>query len=126
MMVYELARYMNAEAVKGGRVAPIPEGSITKPPSAELRPNQKDQDSLPPYEVLDEIIERYVEDEKTVPEIIKDGFDPAVVQRVARLIDNSEYKRKQMAPGIKVTSRAFGFGRRMPIAQGFDPKTEVL
>jgi NAD+ synthase (glutamine-hydrolysing) len=126
MMVYELARYMNAEAVKAGRAGLIPEGSITKPPSAELKPNQKDQDSLPPYEVLDAIIEDYVEEDKTVPEIIGEGFDKATVERVARLIDLSEYKRKQMAPGLKVTSRAFGFGRRMPIAQRFDPKLERL
>ncbi len=126
MMVYELARHMNAEAVKAGKVAPIPEGSITKPPSAELKPNQKDQDSLPPYEVLDAIIEDYVEEDKTVPVIIEEGFDKATVERVARLVDSSEYKRKQMAPGLKVTSRAFGFGRRMPIAQRFDPKLERL
>jgi NAD+ synthase (glutamine-hydrolysing) len=126
MMVYELARFMNAEASRQGRIPPIPEGSITKPPSAELRPNQKDQDSLPPYEILDDIIERYVEEEKSVPEIIAEGFDAVIVQRVARLVDLSEYKRKQMPPGIKVTSRAFGFGRRMPIAQGYDPKLEQL
>jgi NAD+ synthetase len=126
MMVYELARFLNALALKEGRTPPIPERSITKPPSAELRPNQTDQDSLPPYETLDAIIERYVEGEKTVPEIIADGFDVATVERVARLIDMSEYKRKQMPPGIKVTSRAFGFGRRMPIAQGFDPTLQSL
>jgi len=110
-----------------GRVPPIPEGSITKPPSAELKPDQRDQDSLPPYEVLDEIIEEYVEQEKTAQEIMAQGqFDPKVVERVVRLIDNAEYKRKQMAPGIKVTSRAFGFGRRMPIAQRFDASVETL
>ncbi len=137
MMVYELARFINAQAAARGAGAdgtkgagssggwPIPENSITKPPSAELKPNQKDQDSLPPYEVLDEIIEQYVERERTVPEIIAEGFE-AAVERVARLIDFSEYKRKQMPPGIKVTSRAFGFGRRMPIAQRFDPKLETL
>ncbi len=126
MMVYELARQINSEAAKAGKNPPIPEGSILKPPSAELRPDQKDQDSLPPYEILDVIIQKYVEEEKTVPEIIIDGFDAATVERVARLIDMSEYKRKQMPPGIKVTSRAFGFGRRMPIAQGFDPRLESL
>jgi len=127
MMVYELARYINAQAKSAGRVPPIPEGSITKPPSAELKPDQRDQDSLPPYEVLDEIIEEYVEQEKTAPEIMAQGqFDPKVVERVVRLIDNAEYKRKQMAPGIKVTSRAFGFGRRMPIAQRFDASVETL
>ena len=91
-----------------------------------MRPNQTDQDSLPPYEILDAIIELYVEDEKSVGEIIGEGFDGEVVRKVVRLIDLSEYKRKQAAPGIKVTSRAFGFGRRMPIAQGFDAKLESL
>lgn len=128
MMVYALARYINEQAAKDGKGSdgPIPQNTIDKPPSAELKPNQKDQDSLPPYEVLDEIIEEYVEQEKTVPEIIEQGFEAAVVERVARLIDLSEYKRKQMAPGIKVTSRAFGFGRRMPIAQRFDPKLTTV
>jgi len=122
MIVYELARYMNDQAAKAGRTPPIPEGSITKPPSAELRPNQKDQDSLPPYDILDQIIERYVEREQSAADIIAAGFDAAIVAKVIRLIDLSEYKRKQMAPGLKVTSRAFGFGRRMPIAQRYDPK----
>jgi NAD+ synthase (glutamine-hydrolysing) len=125
-MVYDLARYINKEHERAGKQPPIPENSLTKPPSAELKPNQTDQDSLPPYDLLDQIIEKYVEDEKTVPEIIADGFDPATVERVARLIDLSEYKRKQMPPGIKVTSRAFGFGRRMPIAQRFDPRLTSL
>ncbi len=126
MMVYALARHINEQWAKQGKTPPIPASSITKPPSAELKPNQTDQDSLPPYEVLDEIIESYVELEKSVPEIIAQGFPTAVVERVVRLIDLSEYKRKQMPPGIKVTSRAFGFGRRMPIAQRFDPKLETL
>ena len=85
-----------------------------------MRPNQTDQDSLPAYEVLDAILHRYVEEEKGAPQIIAEGFDPAVVLRVIRLIDRSEYKRRQAAPGIKVTSRAFGFGRRMPIAQNYE------
>jgi NAD+ synthetase len=114
--VWELSRFVNARA---GREL-IPNNSITKVPSAELRPNQTDQDSLPPYEILDAILHRYVEEEKGPNEIIKEGFDEATVQRVIRLIDRSEYKRRQMAPGLKVTSRAFGFGRRMPIAQNYD------
>jgi NAD+ synthase/NAD+ synthase (glutamine-hydrolysing) len=126
MMVYELARYINAEWEKRGEVGPIPEGTLTKPPSAELKPGQKDQDSLPPYEVLDAIIEMYVEDEKSAGEIVAAGFDADVVRRIVRLIDLAEYKRRQAAPGIKVTSRAFGFGRRMPIAQGFDVRMESL
>ncbi|WP_428937342.1 NAD+ synthase [Fontivita pretiosa] len=114
-MVWEMARWINQQA---GREL-IPRSSIEKVPSAELRPNQTDQDTLPPYQVLDQIIERYVEDEKGAAEIIAEGFDPATVMQVIRLIDRSEYKRRQAAPGLKVTSRAFGFGRRMPIAQNY-------
>ena len=117
--VYELAEHINATA---GRDL-IPRNSITKPPSAELRPNQTDQDSLPDYAVLDAILNRYVEEEKGAGEIIAEGFDPATVARVIQLIDRSEYKRRQAAPGLKVTSRAFGFGRRMPIAQNY---TQVI
>ena len=113
--VYELSRFINTRA---GRDL-IPQNSIVKAPSAELRPNQTDQDSLPPYDVLDAILHRYVEEEKGAGQIIAEGFDEATVMRVIRLIDRSEYKRRQAAPGIKVTSRAFGFGRRMPIAQNY-------
>ncbi|HMD53999.1 MAG TPA: NAD(+) synthase, partial [Phycisphaerae bacterium] len=120
-MVYQLARWINRQAVEEGKNLPIPENSLTKPPSAELKPNQTDQDTLPPYEVLDAILQRYVEEEKPVQEIIKDGFDRQTVLRVARMVDTNEYKRKQMPPGLKVTSRAFGYGRRMPIAQRHDP-----
>ena len=84
-----------------------------------MRPGQVDQDSLPPYEVLDAILERYVEDEEGLKQIVAAGFDEPVVRRVIKLVDRSEYKRRQMAPGLKVTSRAFGFGRRMPIAQNY-------
>jgi len=122
MMVYALARHLNAEARAQGRPEPIPEGSLTKPPSAELRPNQTDQDSLPPYETLDAILQLYVEEEKSVWQIIAQGFDETTVLRVTRMVDLNEYKRKQMAPGLKVTSRAFGFGRRMPIAQRYDQR----
>lgn len=111
-IVYALARHVNAKA--GWTV--IPEGSLTKPPSAELRPNQTDQDTLPPYDVLDAILERYEERLETIDEIVAAGFDAAVVRDVVRKISRSEYKRQQAAPGLKVTSRAFGFGRRMPIA----------
>ncbi|HET6248459.1 MAG TPA: NAD+ synthase [Tepidisphaeraceae bacterium] len=115
-IVYKVSEFINQQA---GREL-IPRNTITKPPSAELRPNQTDQDSLPPYEILDAILHRYVEEEKGVCEIIADGYEPATVMRVVKLIDRSEYKRRQAAPGLKVTSRAFGFGRRMPIAQGYD------
>jgi NH3-dependent NAD+ synthetase len=98
----------------------IPRSTIHKAPSAELRPNQTDQDSLPPYEILDAILQQYVEEEKGAAEIIRSGFDRNVVLRVIKLIDRSEYKRRQAAPGLKVTSRAFGFGRRMPIAQRYE------
>ena len=114
-LVYDLARHINERA---GRDL-IPQNSITKPPSAELRPDQTDQDSLPPYEVLDAILEQYVSDEKSIDEIIAEGFDADVVRKVIRLVDTSEYKRKQAAQGLKVTSRAFGVGRRMPIAARF-------
>ena len=114
-MVWDLSRHVNARA---GRVL-IPTSSIDKVPSAELRPGQTDQDSLPPYPILDGILERYVEDEKSAAEITAEGFDEAIVRRIIKLIDRSEYKRRQAAPGLKVTSRAFGFGRRMPIAQNY-------
>jgi len=113
--VWELSRWINTNA--GHEI--IPRNSIEKVPSAELRPNQTDQDSLPPYEVLDAILYRYVEEEYGAKRIIEDGFDPATVLRVIKLIDRSEYKRRQAATGLKVTSRAFGFGRRMPIAQNY-------
>lgn len=116
-LVWELSRYFNRR--RGKEV--IPQSSIDKVPSAELRPNQTDQDSLPPYEVLDGILFRYVEEEKGPRQIIAEGFDEATVNRMIRLIDRSEYKRRQAAPGLKVTSRAFGFGRRMPIAQRYVP-----
>lgn len=112
MMVYDLARYINERASR----ATIPASTLTKPPSAELRPNQTDQDSLPPYPVLDEIVERYEGQLQSPAEIAAAGFDRAVVDRMVGLMHRSEYKRQQAAPGLKVTSRAFGFGRRMPIA----------
>jgi NAD+ synthetase len=109
-LVYDLARHLNA----GGEV--IPESTITKPPSAELRPDQADQDSLPPYDVLDQIIEAWVEEHRSVEEIIAQGHDEGVVRDVVRMIVRSEYKRRQAAPGIKITAKAFGAGRRYPIA----------
>ena len=111
-MVYELAHEINRRA---GREV-IPRSTLTKPPSAELRPNQTDQDSLPPYEVLDEILARYEERLESIEQIVAAGFDSAMVTEVVRKIHLNEYKRQQAAPGLKVTSRAFGFGRRMPIA----------
>ena len=113
MMVYRISKWINREREI------IPAASITKAPSAELRPNQTDQDSLPPYEILDAILEAYVVNLKPTREIIAMGFDEATVKRVVRLIDLSEYKRRQAAPGLKVTSKAFGVGRRIPIAQRY-------
>jgi NAD+ synthase (glutamine-hydrolysing) len=112
MTVYALARHINERA---GREI-IPAGTLTKPPSAELRPDQTDQDSLPPYDLLDQILDLYIRREQSTDEIVAAGFDPDIVGKVVRLIDTSEYKRKQAALGLKVTSRAFGVGRRMPIA----------
>jgi len=112
--VFELAHWINRDEVI------IPEATITKPPSAELRPDQKDQDSLPPYEVLDAILERYVVESQSVSEIVTSGFEEETVQRVVRLIDLNEYKRRQAAPGLKVTSKAFGVGRRIPVAQRYE------
>jgi NAD+ synthetase len=118
-MVYRLASFMNEGWRELGLAAePIPPRTITKPPSAELRPDQTDQDSLPPYEVLDQIVERYVERRESARAIIEGaGIEAATVLRVVRMIDLSEYKRKQLAIGLKVTGVAFGQGRRMPVAQ---------
>ena len=112
MMVYRVSRYRNR------RRADIPESTLTKAPSAELRPDQKDQDSLPPYEVLDQILELHIEGCQSAEEIVARGFDETTVRRVLNLVRNAEFKRKQAAPVLKVTSRAFGTGWRMPIARG--------
>ena len=112
-MVYALARWINR------RDEVIPVATIEKPPSAELRPGQTDQDSLPPYDVLDEILRLYVEENMSARDIVAHGFDEKTVRWVQRRVDINEYKREQAAPGIKVTSRAFGVGRRMPIAQKY-------
>jgi NAD+ synthase/NAD+ synthase (glutamine-hydrolysing) len=119
LMVYELAYLINRRA-RGGEL--IPASTMTKPPSAELRPNQTDQDSLPPYEILDPILKAYVEDVHSPQEIAdKYGFDLAMVRDIAQKVDRAEYKRKQSPPGLKITYRAFGFGRPFPIAQKFQP-----
>jgi len=110
--VYRLGRYVNS------RRPVIPQSTMDKPPSAELRPNQKDTDSLPPYDVLDAILEAYVEDGKTAQQIAgQQGFDLALVRSVVRMVDRAEYKRQQAAPGLKISEKAFGVGRRFPIAQ---------
>jgi len=111
--IYELARWIN----RGREI--IPADTITKPPSAELKPDQRDQDTLPPYELLDEILQLYVEEAITARDIIARGFDEKTVRWVARRVDLNEWKREQAAPGLKVTGKAFGLGRRMPLAQRF-------
>ncbi|MBC7186722.1 MAG: NAD+ synthase [Calditrichaeota bacterium] len=114
-LVYRLAHHLNAR--HGKEV--IPRSIIERAPSAELRPNQKDEDSLPPYRVLDPILEAYVERDLSIADIVSEGFDEATVRRVVRMVDMSEYKRRQAAPGIKITPRAFGKDRRMPITNRY-------
>ena len=116
-MVYQISKWVN----RNGEI--IPRDSIEKAPSAELRPDQKDQDSLPPYEELDRILESYVVHEGSLDAMAKKGISKKVAQEIVRKIDLSEYKRRQAAPGLKVTTKAFGLGRRVPIAQRFDPRT---
>ena len=111
--MYELARWLNRDEEI------IPENSITKPPSAELRPDQKDEDSLPPYEDLDVILQRYVEEGESAEEIVAAGFEEVIVRDIIRKVDLNEYKRKQAAPGLKITPLAFGVGRRIPIVQRY-------
>jgi NAD+ synthase (glutamine-hydrolysing) len=113
--VYELCRWRNTQ----GTSPVIPEGVLAKPPSAELRPDQRDDQSLPPYEVLDPILEGYVEHDRTVAELVARGHDEAIVERVARLVDGAEYKRRQSPIGVKVTAKAFGKDRRLPITNGY-------
>ena len=114
-LVYRLSHYVNS------RKPVIPQASLEKPPSAELRPNQKDSDSLPPYEVLDAVLEDYVEESRTPEQIaVQRGFDVNLVRRVIRMIERTEYKRQQAAPGLKISEKAFGYGRRFPIAAKSD------
>jgi NAD+ synthase (glutamine-hydrolysing) len=114
-LVYRLARWRNA----GGEV--IPARIIERPPSAELRPDQKDTDSLPPYEVLDPILEAFVEQDLSVGEIVAQGFDRATVVRVLEMVKRNEYKRRQAPPGVRVSRRAFGRDWRYPITSGYRP-----
>jgi len=119
-LVYRLARAVNAESVAGGGSPPIPESTLTKPPSAELRPDQTDQDSLPPYELLDAILEAHLVEGLDAAALVGRGFAAAVVADVLRRVRTSEYKRRQMPPGLKITGKAFGPGRRYPIARAAD------
>ncbi|MEZ5175339.1 MAG: NAD+ synthase [Acidimicrobiia bacterium] len=113
--VYDLCRWRNS----GSEV--IPQSILDKPPSAELRPNQRDADSLPPYETLDEVLRRYIEDDKTADEIAAAGFDRELVRRIASMVDRNEYKRRQAAPGVRITTKGFGRDRRLPITNRFTP-----
>ena len=114
-LVWELARWRNEQAVAAGRTAPIPPNSIEKPPSAELRPGQQDTDSLPDYHVLDELLEAYVAGDNSAADLVAAGFDADLVERILRLTDLAEYKRRQYPPGTKISLRAFGRDRRLPI-----------
>ena len=114
-LVWELAKWRNAAATERGETPPIPENSITKPPSAELRPDQTDQDSLPPYEVLDRVLDGYIEGDKGYAELLAEGFDAELVEQVLRMVDRAEYKRRQYPPGTKITLKAFGRDRRLPM-----------
>jgi NAD+ synthase (glutamine-hydrolysing) len=116
--VYELCRYRNARPGPPP-LDPIPASILDKPPSAELRPDQRDDQSLPPYAVLDPILEAYVERDRTEPEMVAEGFDPDVVNAVVRLVDTAEYKRRQLAPGVRITAKAFGKDRRVPITNRY-------
>jgi NAD+ synthase (glutamine-hydrolysing) len=118
--VFALARWRNAHDPYGTGTEPIPERIITRPPSAELRPDQTDQDSLPPYDILDGILARYMQDDEGIDEIIAAGYERAVVERVARLIKINEYKRRQAPVGIRVTHRSFGKDWRYPITSKFN------
>jgi len=110
-LVYRISHYVNS------RRAVIPQPTLEKPPSAELRPDQKDSDSLPPYDVLDAILEDYIEESHSAEQIARDRqFDLELVKKVIRMVDRAEYKRQQAAPGIKISAKAFGYGRRFPIA----------
>lgn len=121
-LVWELATWRNAYAAERGETPPIPEGTITKPPSAELRPGQLDSDSLPPYDELDAVLDAYVERDLGSAAVIAEGFDPALVERVIALVDRAEYKRRQYPPGPKVSRRNFGRDRRVPITHRWREK----
>jgi NAD+ synthase (glutamine-hydrolysing) len=114
-LVYRLSHYVNS------RRSVIPQSTLEKPPSAELKPGQKDSDALPPYDVLDKILDDYVEDSRSAEQIAADhGFDLDLVRRVISMVERSEYKRQQAAPGLKISAKAFGYGRRFPIAAKSD------
>jgi len=114
-VVWRLARWRNEQALARGETPPIPPTSIDKAPSAELRPGQLDTDSLPPYDLLDDLLDDYVEQDRGAAELVADGFDPDLVERVLRMTDTAEFKRRQYPPGPKISFKAFGRDRRLPI-----------
>jgi NAD+ synthase (glutamine-hydrolysing) len=118
-LVWSLSRWRNATAIEHDETPPIPESSIEKEPSAELRPGQRDTDSLPDYTVLDDVLDDYVEQDKGSAELVADGFDRALVEQVIRLVDRAEYKRRQYPPGPKISVRNFGRDRRLPITNAW-------
>jgi NAD+ synthase (glutamine-hydrolysing) len=118
MLVYRLVEHRRA---RGPGQDPVPDSIVTRPPSAELRPDQRDEDSLPPYPVLDRILEGYVEEDASREHLLLEGLDAAAVDRTLSLVDRNEYKRRQAPPGIKITPRAFGRDRRMPITNAYKP-----
>ena len=118
-LVFDLCRWINEQA----GTERIPQSLIDRPPSAELRENQQDSDSLPPYDILDSILSLYIEHDKGRDEIVDQGFDLQIVTRVIRLVDGNEYKRRQAPPGVKITPKAFGRDRRVPITNQFRPPT---
>jgi NAD+ synthase (glutamine-hydrolysing) len=120
MLVYELARFRNRRPPAAKQGGPIPARVLSRPPTAELAPQQRDQDTLPPYEMLDRILKAYVEEDRSVQEILsRNQVEPATVRKVIRMVDASEYKRRQGPPGIKITPKAFGKDRRMPITNRY-------
>ncbi|HEX3780858.1 MAG TPA: NAD+ synthase [Pseudonocardiaceae bacterium] len=124
-LVWELAKWRNAEAERNGETPPIPPNSITKPPSAELRPDQLDTDSLPDYALLDAVLDVYIEADRGYHDLLEAGFDPEVVEKVLRMVDAAEYKRRQYPPGTKITFRAFGRDRRLPITNGWRERAPI-
>jgi NAD+ synthase (glutamine-hydrolysing) len=120
-LVYALSQHLNSQRRERGERPPIPESTLLRPPTAELRPGQRDQDVLPPYEILDEILLAYVEKDMGADELVAHGFDPALVSQVVRWVDGNEYKRRQAPPGIRISPRAFGRDRRLPITNQFRP-----
>jgi NAD+ synthase (glutamine-hydrolysing) len=118
-LVYALSRHLNVQRAMRGETPPIPESTIERPPTAELRPGQRDQDKLPPYEILDEMLLAYVERDLGADDLVARGFDPKTVYEVVRWVDENEYKRRQSPPGIRISPRAFGRDRRLPITNRF-------